>query len=221
MNHTETHNGSPLKLVMPPEPGDYEIRYVQRQGHKVLARQPITVTQVGATLGTPEQAAAGETIPVTWKGPDYPHDYIAVAKPDQKDRDLVNHTETHNGSPLKLVMPPEPGNYEIRYVQRQGHKVLARQPITVTQVGATLDTPEQAAAGETIAVTWTGPDYPHDYIAVAKPEQKDRDSVNHTETHNGSPLKLVMPPEPGNYEIRYVQRQGHKVLARQPITVTP
>src|SRR5690606_17636881 len=39
-------------------------------------------------------------------------------------------------------------------------------------------------------------------------------------TKQGSPVTLRMPLDPGSYELRFVQ-SGKKVLARQPIAVTP
>jgi Ca-activated chloride channel family protein len=218
-NYTYTRNGSPLKLLMPPDPGEYELRYILNEGNEILARQPISVTPVSATVSAPEAAAAGSTIAVEWEGPDYDRDYISVAVPDDGGGGYVNYTYTRNGSPLELVMPPEPGEYEIRYIQTQGNRVLARKAITVEEVVASVSAPESAAAGSTVAVEWTGPDYDRDYISVAVPDDGGGGYVNYTYTRNGSPLELVMPPEPGEYEIRYVQTQDNKVLARKTITV--
>ncbi len=220
INYTYTREGSPLKLTMPPEAGDYEILYVQRQGREVLARQPIEVTAVEASVAASGSAAAGATIPVEWTGPDYDKDYIAVVEAGGGVRDHINYTYTREGSPLKLTMPPEAGDYEILYVQRQGREVLARQPIEVTAVEASVAAAGSAAAGATIPVEWSGPDYHRDYISVVEAGGGGRDHINYTYTREGSPLKLTMPPEAGNYEILYVQRQGREVLARQPIEVT-
>ncbi len=71
-----------------------------------------------------------------WKsqtGPDYERDYIAVFEPDADAGDHITytHTYTREGSPLKLATPPDPGEYEIRYIQRQGRKVLASRPVVV------------------------------------------------------------------------------------------
>lgn len=219
VNFTYTHDGSPLKLVLPPEPGDYEIIYVQHQDYKPLARQAIKVTPIEATLSVPESAKAGATIPVSWTGPDYKKDYIVVVKPGGAVRGDFNFTYTHDGSPLKLVLPAEPGDYEIVYVQHQGYKPLARQAIKITPVEATLSVAESAKAGATIPVTWTGPDYKSDYIAVVEPGGAGRDEIKYTYTRDGSPLKLELPSKPGDYEIIYVQHQGRKALVRRAIEV--
>ncbi|WP_440995891.1 vWA domain-containing protein [Arhodomonas sp. SL1] len=219
VNYTYTKEGSPLKLVMPPEPGDYEIRYIQRQGREILASQAVAVTAVEASLTAPSTAEAGATVPVQWQGPDYRRDYIAVAPAGSDSGEHVNYTYTKEGSPLKLVMPPEPGDYEIRYIQRQGREILASQAVAVTAVEASLTAPSTAEAGATVPVQWQGPDYQRDYIAVAPAGSDSGEHVNYTYTKEGSPLKLVMPPEPGDYEIRYIQRQGREILASQAVAV--
>ncbi|GGL62638.1 VWA domain-containing protein [Wenxinia marina] len=217
VNYTYTRNGNPAGVVMPTEPGTYEIRYVLAQGNEVAARTTITVTDVKPTLEAPQTAIAGETVMVGWDGPDYPNDYIAVAVPGE-DRS-VNYTYTRNGNPAGVVMPTEPGTYELRYVLAQGNTVVASQTIEVSEVKATLSAPQSAPAGGTIPVGWEGPDYSNDYIAVATPGE-DR-SINYTYTRNGNPAEVTMPVEPGDYELRYVLAQGNTVIGRLPIAVTP
>ncbi|MDA7426879.1 VWA domain-containing protein [Primorskyibacter aestuariivivens] len=214
-NYAYTSKGDPAQLLMPAEPGDYELRYVLNEGRKVLAAQPITVTATQATLEATDSAPAGATIPVTWDGPDYHRDYISVARPG--DRGYVNYAYTSKGTPAQLVLPPEPGTYELRYVMSQDKTVLTTRMIEVTAVEATLDAPAQANAGEPLTVGWTGPDYHRDYIAVARPA--DRGYEAYTYTNLGTPLALKMPLEPGAYELRYVMSQNKTVLAVQPIEV--
>ncbi|RFF28212.1 VWA domain-containing protein [Wenzhouxiangella sp. 15181] len=221
INFTYTKDGSPLELKMPAESGDYEIRYIQRQDRTILARHPITVEPVEASVSAPDTAAAGDDITVEWEGPDYRRDYIAITRPDNDSGKHINFTYTKDGSPLELQMPPEAGDYEIRYIQRQDRTILARHPITVEPVEASLSAPETAASGAHITVDWEGPDYRRDYIAITRPDNDPGKHINFTYTKDGSPLELQMPPDPGDYEIRYIQRQDRTVLARRAITVEP
>ncbi len=216
VNYTYTRDGSPLDLLMPPEPGRYELRYVRQEGDVVLATRPIEVTPVEATVAAPSPQPAGATVAVDWTGPDYERDYITVSKAGE--RGYVNYTYTRDGSPLDLVMPAEPGEYEIRYVMQQGDTVLAVQPMVVEPVAATLDAPDTALVGEPLSVGWTGPDYERDYLTVAVPGEGGY--INYTYTRDGTPLDLEMPTEPGDYELRYVMQQGDTVLATRAITVT-
>ncbi len=216
INLTYTREGSPLGLEMPPIPGDYEIRYTLRQDREVIATKPITVTAPEVSLTAPDTAIAGETVAVGWTGPDYNLDYIAVGVPGE--RNYINLTYTRDGDPLGLEMPAEPGDYEIRYTMRQDNTVIATRPITVTKAEVGLNAPDTAVVGETVTVEWTGPDYNLDFIAVGEPGENNY--INYTYTRDGNPLGVEMPPEPGNYEIRYTLRQDNEVIARRPITVT-
>lgn len=218
--YTRDSDGDVLMLRMPPEPGQYELRYILEDGRKILATRMIEVTPLIVTLGATDQAVAGESIPVDWVGPDYENDYLTVAVAASGDREYVNYTYTREGSPLDLVMPPEPGNYEIRYVLNASKHVVARRAITVVEARASLSAPESAAAGGTVQVTWEGPAYDNDYISVAKIGARDNQYEGYEYTRKGNPAELTMPLEPGNYELRYVLNQDHTVLARRAITVT-
>lgn len=219
VNYTRTRDGNPLKLLMPAEAGTYEVRYVSQKNHDVLARESIEVGEVSASLEIPETTEAGSSLSVTWTGPDYGNDYIAVSEVDSPSNKEVNYSRTRDGNPLKLLMPAEAGTYEVRYIQNQSKKLLASQTIETTAVTASLDLPDSGTAGSTIEVVWTGPDYKDDFITVAEVDSPDKNYVNYRRTRAGSPLELKMPDKPGSYEIRYVQRQGHLILASEPFTV--
>lgn len=232
ITYSYTKEGSPLQLLMPPEPGQYEIRYIRRKTLTALASQPIEVTPVQASLKAPATAAAGATIQVEWTGPAYGEkgngDYLSVEKPGDQptSSSAINYSYVHTGSPLDLLMPPDAGTYEIRYIQNHGLKVLAQHTITLTPVQASLKLPTTAVAGSDVRVEWTGPGYGKkgdgDYISVEQPgsEAGVSSTLTYTYTGEGNPLQLTMPDQPGTYEVRYIQDQGYRVLARQTITVT-
>jgi Ca-activated chloride channel family protein len=94
-NYTYTREGAALDLLMPTEPGTYELRYVANQDRTVLASRVIEVVAVTASLMAPETAVAGSTIEVAWEGPDYDNDFIAIARPD--DSGYENYTYTREG----------------------------------------------------------------------------------------------------------------------------
>ena len=217
INYVYTRNGTPIDLLMPAEPGDYEIRYYVNQDRSVIAAVPITITSVAAGLQAPDSAVAGSTIEVAWTGPDYDRDFIAVSAVGVDNR-YENYTYTRDGSPLELVMPTSPGDYEIRYYVDQDRTVLAVRPITVTSVSAALQAPANAVVGDTIEVAWQGPDYARDFVAVAEIDVDNR-YLNYGYTRDGSPVELVMPSQPGNYEIRYYMDQDRVVLARVVVAV--
>jgi Ca-activated chloride channel homolog len=219
VNYSYTQDGSPLGLVMPTKPGKYELRYVLNQGNTVLMRKPITITPVSASLNAPQTAVAGQTIVVEWNGPDYARDFITVAEIDARGSQSINYAYTERGRRLKIAMPPKAGRYEIRYVLNQGNTVLARREIEVSAVSATLDVVDQADAGTTITVRWSGPDYARDYVSVAKIGARGSATLFYAYTQRGPELELQLPDSPGQYEIRYVMKQGNTVLASKLITI--
>lgn len=221
-NWTYTSEGSPLDLVMPAEPGEYLITYFQRQDRTALVSVPITLSAVAASLRAPEKATVGSAIQVEWTGPDYQEDYIGVGKVDATGGERwENWSYTRDGSPLNLTMPVTPGEYLITYFQRQDRTPLISIPITLTPVEVTLSAPNEAVAGATIKVDWTGPDYHEDYIGIGKIDATGGAQwQNWAYTRDGSPADLTVPPVPGSYLIRYFLRQNRSAVTEIPITVT-
>ncbi|MDX1606460.1 MAG: VWA domain-containing protein [Candidatus Competibacterales bacterium] len=126
-----------------------------------------TFEQSAAMVNAPASAPAGSVIEVAWDGPDGKNDYIAVASPEMPANRYINYTYTRNGSPLELLLPDRDGRYEIRYVSNADDLVLGRQVIEVAPIDATLEAPDEVAAGRSIEVVWEGPDNKTDYRAVA------------------------------------------------------
>ncbi len=213
-------NGSPAELRMPLDAGEYEIRYVQG-GKKVIARQAITVTPAEASVSAKSTAIAGETVRVEFTGPPAGSgDFITVTKPDAPEKKYNDYGYVRNGSPAELRMPLDAGEYEIRYVQGN-KKVIARQAITVTPATATLNAPASAPANTIVEVDFTGPPPGSgDYVAVSALGSEDTKYVTYGYVRGGSPARVRMPKESGDYELRYIQG-NKKVLARRPISVTP
>ncbi len=213
-------NGSPATVRMPLEPGEYELRFVQGNS-KVIARQSITVTPASATLSAKETAIAGETVSVEFTGPKPASgDWVTVTRLDAPEKKFNDYHYTRNGSPAEVRMPLDAGNYELRYVQANT-KVIARKAITVTAATATLDGPSSAIAGALVEIAFTGPPPGSgDYVAVSKMGAPDLKYEGYGYTKGGSPARVRMPREPGNYELRFIHG-NKKVLARSPITVTP
>jgi Ca-activated chloride channel family protein len=115
--------------------------------------------------------------------------------------------------------PDDAGAYELRYVSGQSRKTVAKLPITVAAVTASLEAPPSASAGAKIEVAWTGPDNKNDYITIVAVGTKEGKSGNYNYTRRGSPLEIKVPGEAGAYELRYVTGQSRRTLARLPITV--
>ena len=216
ISETHTNLGNPAMVQMPAEPGIYELRYVLNEDRKVLASRQISVVEGPTKLVAPAEAGVGYFVNVDWIGPDAEYDFIAVAEVGASQ--YINKTDTKLGNPAKVQMPSTQGSYELRYVLHNGSTMLATRPITVFSEGISIDAPEKALAGDSVAINWVGPDAQHDTIAVA--EVGAVESINEIGTYLGNPATVQMPPKPGVYELRYVLNNGRTTMATRPITVT-
>lgn len=214
-----TRQGSPLKLTVPIEAGDGEIRYISGLGYKVLARRPLKIVAAEVTLEAPAEAIPGSVIDVTWTGPNNENDFLAIVPKGAADGAWKRTTYARAGSPAKVTAPIEPGDAEIRYLSGTGHKVLARRPIKLIAAAIALEAPAQAIAGSVVDVIWTGPNLNNDFLAIVPKSAADGAWKGTTYTRTGSPAKVAAPIEPGESEIRYLSGEGYKVLARRPMTV--
>jgi hypothetical protein len=209
-----------LKLVMPATPGDYEMRLCAADSpYKTLVSKPIQLIGASATVSGPTTVAAGGSVEVKWTGPNNDRDYIAIGETTPGGRTYLDYKYSRDGSPLKLTAPEKPGTYELRYILGVGDTIIARQPLTVGSVTATVTAPAQVAAGAKFKVAWIGPNNPHDFVTMVKAGTREKTYERYAYTSAGSTLELTAPDVPGDYEIRYATGKEYNTLARAPITV--
>ena len=210
-----------LSLQVPPKPGDYEIRVLGALApYPTLARKPLKVESVAASLDAPSQVDAGAQFQVHWSGPNNARDYVGIGNVDPKKRAYISYIYTSRGSPITLAAPDQPGEYELRYFLAVGNEVIARKRITVGSVSASLSTPEQVSAGSIFDVSWQGPNNPRDFITLVKIGTPEKRYDRYAYTAKGSPLKLRAPDEAGEYEVRYLTAQSYATLASTKLSVT-
>ncbi|MEO1087631.1 MAG: hypothetical protein AAFY88_25635, partial [Acidobacteriota bacterium] len=187
-----TSDGSPVVLRAPGEPGSWVIRYHSGEsGYPVLAQRPLKVAAVTATVKGPASVSIGETLSVTWSGPDYSGDFISIDPAGAPSRVYGDYTYTKEGSPLTLQAPGEPGDYVIRYhLTMSPYPVIGEQPLEVKASTATLEAPESIGVGETFSVTWSGPNLARDFISIDPADAPSRIYGDYTYTKEGSPLTL-------------------------------
>lgn len=220
-NYEYTHNGPTLELVVPPEPGDYEVRYFMAKEGRVVATAPLKATPVTATLSAADEAPSGSIVSVEWTGPGYNNDYIDVSELGSENSKYIHYQYTRRGSRAEVEMPIEPGTYQLRYIMAQGKVVLAAREIRVTEETFDVSGPLEAIAGSTISVDWIGPDLNNDFIALADVGAKGSSYRSYAYTRKGSPASVTLPMEPGTYELRYVVSQGKQSMASHVVTVLP
>lgn len=215
-----TRSGNPAKVEAPYETGEAEIRYMNEQGNIVLARKPIAIVKGGITLKAAGEAVSGSSVSIEWTGPDNKGDFITIVPKETKDGKYAKWAYTREGSPLEVTVPYETGDAEIRYMNETGNIVLARIPLVVKEGVISLKAAEEATAGSTVTIEWTGPDNNRDFITIVPKDTKDGKYEKWAYTKEGTPLDVVATNTAGPAEIRYMNETGNIVLARTSILIT-
>ena len=208
-----------FKLTAPARAGDYEVRVLGADTpYPTLARRPIRIDDVVATLEAPEQVAAGAKFQVKWNGPGNALDYVGIGNAAQP---YVSYAYTKSGNPVALTAPDAAGEYELRYFLGAKNTVIGTRRLVVGGVTATVSSPAEVAAGARFPVKWTGPNNPRDFVTMVKAGTPEKQYDRYAYTSKGSPLQLTAPDEPGDYELRYLTGQTYATLGSAPIKVTP
>ncbi|WP_346912308.1 VWA domain-containing protein [uncultured Roseibium sp.] len=220
-----TADGSPLVVQAPGEAGAYEVIYVTGVDQTILTRQPLSVVESAASLKAPPSVEASARLKVTWSGPKGSDDWIGIA-PVGSDAQAYVTYERPEGDSVSIVAPLARGTYELRYIlsTTDGSRILASQPLTVTDPAVSLEGPKEVPAGSTIRVKVSGPANDSNFIGFADPSQDAWGTASGAwasanDIRNGE-LELTTPAEPGTYELRFVLSAGDaEIAARQTVTV--
>ena len=165
-------------------------------------------------LKAPEKVGASASLQVEWRGPDGPGDYLTLVPAAAPDGVYRAVAYTRRGSPLGVETPTSSGEAELRYVSAASRTVLARLKIEVTAAPVRLSVPAHAPPGEVVAIEWTGPDGPGDFITIVPPSFADGRIAAHAFTARGTTVHVATPATAGPWEVRYISGQGHQVRAR-------
>ena len=174
------------------------------------------------TLTAPASATVGAKVEVAWQGAADARDFITIVPSDAPEGRYLGYEYTRQ-SPVALKAPPQPGNYEVRYLAAASpYPTLARAPITIVDATATLTAPASVPAGEEFAIQWTGPDNERDFIGLVKADAAEGTyNGPYDYTRKGSTLKLRAPDAAGDYELRYMMADTpYRTLGRARVQVT-
>jgi Ca-activated chloride channel family protein len=218
-SYAYTKAGNPAAITLPAFAGEYELRYVLGRPTRILAAVPYTVAAASAAIQAPAEVSAGSPFPITWTGPNAHGDWLTIIEPDATAQAYASYVDADNPGQSKLTAPLTPGNYEVRYVAA-GVNVLARAPVVVTAVTASIEAPESVIAGAQFEISWQGPNNSRDWLTIVQPDAAAQAYGSYVDAPKGSPAKLTAPSKAGDYQLRYVQH-GKLVLARRAIRVLP
>ena len=206
-------------LDAPSDPGLYELRYILREGSRTLATAPIEVTEPEVTVNAPETVLAGSKFEVSWTGAVSPKDYINIVPAGTDEGKFGNYIVVRDATSNDIQAPADTGLYEIRYVLRQGNKTIASVMVEVTMPEVTVSAPGEVRAGDKLRVSWTGTVNTADYVNLVPMGTADNELGVYTQVRGNSEHDLKAPEETGMYELRYVLREGTRVLSRQMVEV--
>ena len=218
-NYVTVRDDTEKELQAPAETGMYEVRYVLREGGRTLASDMMEIVAPEVSVTAPEMALAGSAIRVSWTGTVAAGDYIAIVPAGAEDGEFGNYLTVRDDTEKDLRAPSSPGLYEIRYILREGSKTLTTRPIEITEPEVTVSGPSEVRATDTFKASWTGAVDPGDYVALAPMGSGDDDFSNYFTIRQNTEKDMTAPETPGMYELRYILREGGRVLARQPIEV--
>lgn len=180
-----------------------------------------------ATLAFEQPVTIAQPLMVRWTGPADDGDFIALARPEQKDGDYLTYSPMIEGGTnsgrVALAAPATAGAYEVRYMNpRRGDAVLARAPVAIQDAAASLDAPETVAAGSRLKVVARGPYGGRHWVGFAPVGSAAGSYLSYARLSGPvSEVELIPPAEPGSYELRYVLNESERVIASRPIAVLP
>lgn len=203
----------PVMLTAPVEAGDYRVDYVI--DGEVVASKALAVTAVTATLRAPQELAARQEFEVAFEGPGNKQDVFEIRGPrGEKPRHDYDYAHGKKSGTVKMTAPEQPGDYTVLYYTFD--KELARIPIRVTGVTASLKVPATVPAGSDFEVGFSGPANRGDMILVEL-KKGERGAYRYPQQHENGVLPLTAPEALGKYDVVY--QAGDTELARQAFEV--
>ncbi len=219
-HYEETVRGNPLSIRTPQVAGDYEIRYNDGVSNVTLAMRPITLTAAAGAITAPSTASAGSKVPVEVVQPSGdPTHFVTVVPVGAAPEEYTYYEYVHGAGTYEILMPEEPGDYELRYVTEEDAIILASLPITLSPMTASIEAPTAVGAGEHFDVHWESTGYEGDLITIVPIDTAELDWGYSMNISSGNPIVLQAPEEPGQYEVRYLAGQSYVTVARQAIEV--
>ncbi len=211
-----------VDLPLPDGMRGLEVRMLEAVGNglwRLLGRTEVDGIRPGIALDVPADAETGSVVELEWRGEAAPGDRLVLEPVDGVGDPVC--VLAHRPGQVTLSTPATGGAYRVVYLEGLTGRVLASRDLTLKLVEARLDAPASARVGDSIEVSWTGPGGDHDFLTVVPSGAPEHDYRQHVAVGAGGPVPLVAPDDPGGWEVRYVEGRAGRVLARQPIEITP
>lgn len=209
---------NPEFIEAPELPGNYLLVFTHNG--EVVASQPLAVVMAEATIAAPASAGAGESIEVSWTGPISRGDFIAWAERDGEHirGSAYGYVGNSPGGSRSLRAPADAGQYDVVYIT--GSTILARAPVSVGSISATVTAPATIHAGGSITVMFEGPGNTGDLITFGDRDGDSRRGIgSYTYVGNATDntVSLRAGETLGEYDVVYVS--NNRVIGRSPIEI--
>ena len=209
-----------ITLATPARPMELtlQLRKPVGPGDGIIAAAVFDSPGRNIALDAPVEAEAGGSVTVTWDGESYPGDLVTLVPANAPPEMLENAIDAVGGSPRDFLIPFDQCPYEFRYIDGRSFEVLARSPLEVRAPSVGLMAPSTDSGSQTIDVRWWGPAGSLDVITLTEIDAEGAEYLDWASPTDGSPARLRLPQEPGDYEIRYLTA-GRDIEATLPLKV--
>ena len=206
-------------MRMPSQEGDYILRWYNNSDKKIITERPIKVTAQTITLSAPETAEAGSEIEITWDAPKGLDSFINIHLSDEKPNyNAKPYIYTKKKTSAYMRMPSIPGEYTLRWYNRNDKKGLAETDIKLTELEITLTAEDEAIAGTETEISWSAPKGLDSFINIHPSEEKPAYNAKpYIYTKKKSSAYMRLPSEPGEYMLRWYNRSHKKPIVERPI----
>lgn len=200
---------------------------VAKAGETELVVEVISTAPAGLVLAR-DTVPAGEVLAAEWTFAGMRDDLVFIALADMpENRYPLDDDRRHvvgESSVARLVVPTTPGAYEVRYFRLSAGGLLHRARFDVIPSDVAIRGPEEALAGGTVEIEWTGPAAPGDFLFIA-PADWDWDAYptdadSRVAAAGLRALQLPVPGHPGRHEYRYYSWSNGTAMAAVPLEVT-
>ncbi|MBL4916762.1 vWA domain-containing protein [Szabonella alba] len=167
-----------------------------------------------------DKAEAGFAYSIRWNGEAGFVDYIGFVPQGGTDmRGAISYgpiggTEAKPNNPVTRTAPAEPGMYDLVLVTTS-NGIIARQAVEVVSPQMGFEAIGSVEPGSRVRFAFRGPERIEERIVIAHPDQPIEDFRSHAwayALHKNGAVRLTVPEEPGEYEIRYLNRGRSEIL---------
>ncbi|PWK59616.1 vWA domain-containing protein [Roseicyclus mahoneyensis] len=168
-----------------------------------------------------DRAEAGFTYTITWNGTAGPTDQLGFVPQGETRAPASSSFGTINTSgpgvarnPVTRTAPATPGLYDL-IIRSTSGEVIARQEIEVVPPSMGFDPIGSVEPGSRVRFTFRAPERGEERIVIADLDQPVNEHQRHSWafslSRNGT-VTLRVPDVPGEYELRYLNRERTEVM---------